>query len=72
MDRIEAVKLAQRMKRQTRDPDMLALCDWVLTDAETWKQKNRAKHNRYSRDYMRQWRAKRRQMTGQIPNGSHG
>jgi hypothetical protein len=59
MDRTEAVKLAQRLKRQTRNADVLALCDWVLNDMATWKQKNRAKHNRYMRDYMKRWRAGR-------------
>ena len=59
MDRIEAVKLAERLKRQTRNADVLSLCDWVLAEMATWKQNNRAKHNHYMRDYMRLWRAGR-------------
>jgi hypothetical protein len=59
MDRTEAVKLAEKLKRQTRNADVLALCDWVLSEMATWRQRNRAEYNRYMRDYMRLWRAGR-------------
>ena len=30
MDRREALLLAERLKRRTRDPDVLTLCEYVL------------------------------------------
>ncbi len=64
MDRDELIRIATRVKRETRNPDVIALCDAVLTSFQSaevryvskWRQANAERYRDYMRDYMRRQR----------------
>ena len=53
--------IAQRLKRSTRHPDVLALCDYVLSGpvAQVVVPKQAFDRRAYMRDYMRTWRQRK-------------
>lgn len=50
--------IAERVKRQTRSPDIIALCDFVLRHSKGAPARDR---KTYMREYLREYRAKKRQ-----------
>jgi hypothetical protein len=60
MDKVELIRIATKIKRETRNPDIIALCDAVLVPAQApearyvskWRQANAERYRRYMRDYM--------------------
>jgi hypothetical protein len=69
MDRTELIRIATRVRRETRNPDIIALCDAVLTPFQAeevrrvskWREANRECYRDYQRTYMRTWRQRRAQ-----------
>lgn len=80
-------EIASRLKRQTRNAEILALCDYVLeggaqrratgpenratvmnregstpSPSAKTQDESRGSYNSYMREYMRQWREKRRKL----------
>jgi hypothetical protein len=60
MDRLAAIALATAVKRQSRDPRVLDLCDHVLAN-EAANSSLVVKRDRreYMKGYMRRWRLRR-------------
>ena len=56
----ELRQIATRVRRQTGNRDILALCDAVLRTAEVRPQKQVVDRKDYMRAYMRQYRAKQK------------
>jgi hypothetical protein len=60
MDRDELIRIATKLRRETRSPDIIALCDAILTPAQAaevryvskWRAANAERYRSYMRDYM--------------------
>jgi hypothetical protein len=66
MDRAELMRIATKLRRETRNPEVIALCDAVLVlvpvqatevrYVSKWREANREHYRDYMREYMRRQR----------------
>jgi len=59
IDLKQAMAIAQKLKRETRNPDIVALCDWVMTPSGH-RQCGETSYRDYMREYMREWRKRKK------------